>query len=170
MNRTRGFTLVEVLVVIAILAGLAAITTAVTRSMAGKARQAACLSNLRGMGVGLQAYLQEHSDRMPELVQGRASKTEDLPVLETVLLSYVGSPDVFHCPEDRTEFEKTGSSYFWNSTQSGLSVSQLRFFGVQDRLDKVPLIYDKGAWHPDQVNFLYADQTSTNQFRPFVGN
>lgn len=170
MTRPRGFTLVELLIVLAIIGTLAGIGFPLTRSMVAKSRQAACLANLRSIGIGLQAYLQEHGNKMPALVQGRAAKTEELPVLETVLLPYVGSPEAFHCPEDRKEFAKSGSSYFWNATQSGLPVAGLRLFGVQDRPDKIPLVYDKEAWHPDKVNFLYADMTSTTKFRPFVGN
>lgn len=170
MNRMRGFTLMEMLVVLAIIGALAGIAYPMTRSFIGKAREAACLTNLRSIGVGLQTYLQEHNDTMPALAQGRASKTDETPVLETVLLPYLQSQEAFQCPADKKEFEKTGSSYFFNSTQSGKSVSQLAIFGIKDRPDKVPLIYDKEAWHPNRVNFLYADMSSSNKFRTVVGN
>jgi len=170
MMKRRGFTLTEMLVVLAIIGVLAGVAYPVSRSMLGKAREAACLNNLGSLGVGLQSYLQEHNDKMPDLAQGRASKTEEQPVLETILLPYLGSAEAFHCPADKTEFQKTGSSYFWNSTQSGLHVSKLAIFGIKDRPDKVPLIYDKEACHPNKVNFLYADMSSANKFRTTVGN
>src|SRR6478752_5393834 len=170
MNTTRGFTLVEMLIVIAIIASLVGISYPVATSLIGKSREATCLNRLRALGVGLQSYLQEHGDKMPELAQGRATKTGEIPVLETVLLPYVDSPDAFRCPADHKEFDKSGSSYFWNSTQNGLPVSGLKLFGIKDRPDKIPLIYDKEPWHPHKVNFLYADMTSSNQFRPTVGN
>lgn len=170
MSKLRGFTLVELLVVFAIIGTLAAIIYPLSQSMIGKSREAACLTQLRSLGVGLQTYLQEHNDRMPELATGRASKTEDIPVLETLLLAYLDSPDAFHCPADHREFQKSGSSYLWNATQNGKHISQLALFGVKDRPDKIPLIYEKEAWHPHGMNFLYADMSSSNKLRLATGN
>lgn len=170
MTKKRGFTLVELLVVIAIIATLAGIGLPLFRSMRGRSQEAACLNNLRSLGVAVQSYIQEHQDRLPEMAQGRVSKTEETPVLETILLPYLESPDAFHCPADVKQFSKTGSSYFWNSTQNGKLVSQLSIFGINDRPDKVPLIYDKEAWHPNKVNFLYGDLTSATKFRITTGN
>ena len=168
MRKSRGFTLVEMLVVLAIIGGLAAIIYPISRSMIAKSREAACISNLRSLGVGLQTYLQEHNDKMPNLNASRASKTEDVPVLDTVLLDYLESSEAFHCPEDKVEFEKTGSSYSWNHLQSNLHVSNLYFFGVRE--DTIPLIFDKSSWHPSGTNFLFADFASSNKPRFVTGN
>jgi prepilin-type N-terminal cleavage/methylation domain-containing protein len=170
MIKKKGFTLVELLVVIAIIGTLAGIGFPLFRSMRGQSQEAACLNNLRSLGVAVQGYLQEHQDRLPEMAQGRATNKEEPPVLETVLLPYLESPEAFHCPADKKQFSKTGSSYFWNSTQNGKLVSQLSIFGINDRPDKVPLIYDKEAWHPNKVNFLYGDLTSATKFRITTGN
>lgn len=165
MTRHRGFTLVELLVVVAIVAALVGIGYPLTRSVIDKSREATCLNNLRSLGTGLQGYLQEHNNIMPTLETGRASKTEDLPVLDTVLLPYLQTADAFRCPADSKEFEKSGSSYVWNSTQNGLPFSQLSFFGIKDRSDKIPLIVDKESWHPSGSNYFYADFSSSNQSR-----
>jgi prepilin-type N-terminal cleavage/methylation domain-containing protein/prepilin-type processing-associated H-X9-DG protein len=170
MSKARGFTLTEMLVVLAIIGALAGIGYPVTRSFIGNSREAACLGKLRSLGAALQTYLQEHNDKMPELAIGRASKTEDLPVLETVLLPYLDAPAAFQCPADKEQFVKSGSSYLWNSTQNGLHVSQLSFFGIKDRPDKIPLITDKESWHPGGTNFLYADSSSSNKPRFAAGN
>lgn len=168
--KRRGFSLVEILIVIAVLAVIAGAGIPLARSAIAKSREAACLNNLRSLGVGLESYLQEHSQKLPELAAGRSSKTSDEPVLETVLLPYLESPEAFKCPQDSAQFAKSGSSYLWNSTQSGLLVSELRFFGIEDRPDKIPLITDKESWHPSGTNFLYADQTSSNKVRFAAGN
>lgn len=167
---SRGFTLIETLVALTILVSLLAIGIPVGRSILAKSRQTGCLGQLRGMGLALEAYLQDHRQFLPELAQGRANKSDPAPVLETLLLPYVESPQAFQCPADAQEFAKSGSSYFWNHTQNGLHVTKLRFFGIDERPDKTPLIFDKQSWHPDGVNFLYADRSSSAEIRFATGN
>jgi prepilin-type N-terminal cleavage/methylation domain-containing protein len=171
MMKHRGFTLTEILVVLAVLAALAAAVIPLGRSALARSREAACLNQLRSLGTALEGYLQDHQQTMPELAVGRASRSEDIPVLETVLLPYVEAADAFKCPQDKEEFAKSGSSYAWNSTQNGRRVSQLAFFGIdEDRPDKIPLILDKEAWHPAGTNILYADKTASNRLRFAAGN
>src|SRR5579871_1790353 len=63
--RRSGFTLIELLVVIAILSILAAILFPVFAQAREKARQAACASNMRQMGLGVQMYTQDYDERLP---------------------------------------------------------------------------------------------------------
>ena len=165
-----GFTLVELLIVIAIIAVLTGVAVPVGLSMRDKSREAACMGNLKSIGVGLQLYLQDNNNLLPVLALGRESKSSQEPVLETVLLEYLESPDVFQCPADEEQFEKTGSSYNWNVTQNGLHISKVAFFGKEGRPDAVPLVSDKESWHPGGTNFLYADYSSSNKARFATGN
>lgn len=157
--RSRGFSLMETLVVLAIIAVLAAIAVPIGRSVMARSRNAACLSNLRQIGTGLEAYLQDHAQTMPEIAAGRKGKAEDTPVLETELASYLSNPEAFHCPADHECFEASGCSYLWNSSQSGRNRMQLVFFGKEGTDRRIPLVTDKESWHPGEpgVNFLYAD-------------
>lgn len=62
----RGaFTLVELLVVIAILAILAALLMPALASAKRVARKAACLSNLRQIGIAVHSYAHDHAGRIP---------------------------------------------------------------------------------------------------------
>src|SRR3712207_4868512 len=55
----RGFTLIELLVVIAIIAILAAVLFPVFAQAREKARQAACLSNVKQIALGISMYRQD---------------------------------------------------------------------------------------------------------------
>jgi len=67
MNRRKqkGFTLIELLVVIAIIAILAAILFPVFAKARDKGKQAACLSNLKQIGMSVMMYCQDYDDTYP---------------------------------------------------------------------------------------------------------
>jgi prepilin-type N-terminal cleavage/methylation domain-containing protein len=65
MKQNRAFTLIELLVVIAIIAILAAILFPVFAKAREKARQIACLSNCKQIGLGLMQYVQDNDEKLP---------------------------------------------------------------------------------------------------------
>ena len=76
MNNRRAFTLIELLVVIAIIAILAAILFPVFAQAREKARQIACLSNVKNLGMAGQMYMQDYDEVvLPIRVDNRANQT-----------------------------------------------------------------------------------------------
>jgi prepilin-type N-terminal cleavage/methylation domain-containing protein/prepilin-type processing-associated H-X9-DG protein len=65
MRCERGFTLVEVLVVLGIIAVLLSITIPVVSSVRSSARITQCASNLRELGVGLISYASQSNSSFP---------------------------------------------------------------------------------------------------------
>src|SRR3712207_2449336 len=101
-ERKPGFTLIELLVVIAIIAILAAILFPVFAQAWEKARQAACLSNLKQVGLGLQMYAQDWDETLPPANHvhdfGSPRVLERTPSFLGSLIAYTKNRKIFACP------------------------------------------------------------------------
>lgn len=168
-----GFTLLEMLVVISILGLVVAIAVPATRQIRANAKSTQCIAKLRGIGIGLSNYFYDHGTTFPELVTARESKNEDVPAMDTVLLPYVKDEFVFECPSDHEGFfEKTGSSYFWNSLINGQQLGNMDLLGVVKAETGIPVASDKENFHEDAndgVNILYADGHVLRELQFVVG-
>ena len=95
-----AFTLIELLVVIAIIAILAAILFPVFAQAREKARQTACLSNNRQMGLAMMMYLQdwdEHSTVTHHDLEA-GETIADLYTWFQPLQPYIKNNQIFRCP------------------------------------------------------------------------
>lgn len=159
-EKRLGFTMTEMLVVIGILILLFSLGVPAFNRIRNQAMATQCTSKLRNIGIGVTAYLTDNGLTFPELVPGRDSREEDVPVLETVLLDYVRDETVFKCPSDHELYKKTGSSYFWNSMVNGQKLGNMNLLGIITEESGIPLVSDKENFHKHiggEVNILYAD-------------
>lgn len=107
----RGFTLIELLVVIAIIAILAAILFPVFAKARAKARQTACLSNLRQLDTAMLSYAQDWDETYPcggYWACGQPDQTTTPAAGPNRMYRwfyqtqpYVKSVQLFYCPERR---------------------------------------------------------------------
>ncbi len=171
--RARAFTLIETLVVVAIIAVLAALLFPAYHHVVEGGRAGGCISNLRQLGAALNLYLGEHEMTLPMLKAGRTDTSEEVPVIDNTLNQYAPEPRVFACPADRQGIaEKSGTSYYWNVALSGQRLANLRFLVIATP-SQIPILADKEGFHPfekNKVNLLYADGHATKEFTFFTGN
>ncbi len=121
-----AFTLIELLVVIAIIAILAAILFPVFAQAREKARQAACLSNTKQIGLAILQYSQDYDEMMPP--NGPHDSTNPPPnnprrSLFERTMPYVKNDGVLHCPDDDTDDNSPTGRYTIFKDQNGLGTS-----------------------------------------------
>ena len=93
---SRGFTLVELLTVIAIIAVLSAILLPVLASARRKARQSSCMSNMKAILQGLLIYREDNRVH-PDALYGISY--DGVTLQPRLYPNYVKDQSVFTCPE-----------------------------------------------------------------------
>lgn len=119
----RAFTLVELLVVLAIIALLAAMLLPSLAKGKASAQSIACVSNLHQIGIALHVYVQDNADRLPVCAGYLPSQQPNLPPITTTLFSNQRTNKLFKCPSDNTFFFTELTSYEWNFWLNGASFS-----------------------------------------------
>ncbi|HEX8236383.1 MAG TPA: DUF1559 domain-containing protein [Abditibacteriaceae bacterium] len=173
-RRARAFTLIEVIVVLAIISLLAALLFPAFLTARGKARQVMCASNLRQIGLGIAMYAQDYDGLFPHAVDPSdraapggwavfpefAVSIPSIGLVHEVLQPYVPSRQIFACPADKgiavhefsgailnafpTSYEKFGTSYYYRTEIAARRASEASF---QTPASLNVLFDGAGRWH-----------------------
>ncbi len=103
--RSSGFTLVELLAVIAIISVLILVIGFTTNKALGHSRQAKCLGNTRSIAVSIKLYASDHGNKLPfghNYTTGRKWYQS--------LKEYGGTDEVLKCPSNNED----AVGYGWN--------------------------------------------------------
>lgn len=170
----HAFSLVELLVVLAIITLLSALLFPAFATVRGRARQTSCLSNLKQIGLSFGMYSQDYDGRFPYAVDPsdrfHPSTWDSIPTFQTQiptlpwvhesLSAYAKSPQIFHCPADsgftQTDFtglpldatptsaQKFGSSYYYRTELGATELIE----STLSRPAQVNVFFDgAGRWH-----------------------
>lgn len=110
-DKRAGFTLIEILIVIAIISLLAAILFPVFSRARENARRASCQSNLKQLALSIHMYNADNDQRFPigarydsTEVPGHQSGTPNYGLgWASTVYPYVKTIASFHCPDDTTK-------------------------------------------------------------------
>ena len=170
----RGFTLIEVMIVISIMTILAGIVLAAFSRVHEDARRTSCTSNLMQIGYAVTMYRSDYDDKYPFAADPQIHATggnigtylgmeeigPELPMLPDVLSPYVKSRGIWHCPSDtggvvvdkpyvayESMYGKYGMSYAYDIFPA-YSAIYPGIINTWKTWPAIPLLWDAGYhWH-----------------------
>jgi prepilin-type N-terminal cleavage/methylation domain-containing protein/prepilin-type processing-associated H-X9-DG protein len=136
LMKNRGFTLIELLVVIAIIAILASILFPAFAKAREKARQTACSSNERQLGLAFLQYTQDFDEEWPNGI----TASGDGGGWAGQIYSYVKATGVFQCPDDAQQnvAPNIEVSFAYNSDIANHSHPGANTFAINDAALQAP--------------------------------
>jgi prepilin-type N-terminal cleavage/methylation domain-containing protein len=125
-NVAKGFTLLELLLVIGVIAILAALVLPALGRAKARAQQPVCMNNLRQIGLAIRMYAEDSSDAFPPATNGPPGSFNAYTLL---MKSYVGFPGTN--PERAKLFACPADTFYWDYENGWISQSlnqQARFY------------------------------------------
>jgi prepilin-type N-terminal cleavage/methylation domain-containing protein/prepilin-type processing-associated H-X9-DG protein len=165
MTRRRGFTLFELMMVIAIIAVLVTLLFPMLHAIMEAGRRTACMSNMRQLHAAYVEYSAANEGMLfpvdsITMQMGAPPRSEPLDV--PGLSIYVGDPRIFHCPSDTRDGSR---SYSINDFMGG-TYPQFLSLPFGNRLG--PYRYFKDVTNAPGT-FLWIEETPPVQKHGYTG-
>jgi len=173
--RIKGFTLVELLVVISIVGLLTAILLPCLGTVREKARQVVCLAHLRTIGQALYIYAHDNDDRLvpgdsgiPWMVWGPKTEGEGVADTRSQVLNLghllharsLEDHSVLFCPSERAVYVNPPAETFLESWSRPKATASITYM-FNEALDGFGAFLQNGEdtalSHKNRINFLRAD-------------
>ncbi len=154
--RSRGFSLIDLLVAVAVMAALIAMLLPALSKAQESARRVKCSSNIRQIGLAIQMYAYDNKDQLPpsvfdsqgirqpgsasEMIFLRASDAQDdlsvpqwdgLGILHE--LEYLNHPGVFYCPSHGGSHPYSAYSDGWTGNDQFQQIAGNFHYRIPDR-------------------------------------
>lgn len=170
-HRAAGFSLIELLVVMSIIALLIGILLPTLGPAMNAGRQTRCAANLRGIGQGIELYKNDYREVMPvaRYMPRPWLSGDPAPSFNDALEQYIEPLSLaYQCPGDRVVFEieytddsnvtrRGGSSYTYSSGLSGERIEE-SWFVQRLRLSPnvIPVMrdFDGGTYETSDGRFI----------------
>ncbi len=147
VHQLKGFTLVELLVVISIIAMLMGILLPALNKARQQAKKLICTSNMRQIGIAVQAYIIDSENHLPP---SSCRITDPNQYWLRVLSEYSGEQLLFHCPSDKSK-----NFVDWNRPLSEQQDKRYSSFAVNALLDPVNFRYGGSTNQYNRVDFIH---------------
>jgi len=164
----RGFSLIELLAAIGIIACLAGLLLPSVDTVRERADTVNCASNMHQIGLAAMLYAGDHDQRLPVIEpwpsQPVYSATDSAQSIGTALEAYGITDKTLTCNTDVKNdnyHAKEGSSYQWfpGASDQNIQAINLRFGAMPETitLNKLMLAFDYAEIHHNLANVLFGD-------------
>ncbi|MCB9867921.1 MAG: prepilin-type N-terminal cleavage/methylation domain-containing protein [Phycisphaerales bacterium] len=162
-HQRSGFTLVELLVVVSIIALLISILLPSLRSARDQSKCVLCRNNLRSIWTGILMYSYEYNDRVPYTESVNMNGTEpdadpfdpQYPLSPGLVLDHYINRESWVCPAAVAGYPENANRGEWKMTYGLHDAATFRT--VNNPYDKQPSAYTRTLSDPAMQNYIHFD-------------